>query len=164
MLAVFGAIAAALVAVFALVALRSRDDVPLERVKAAAYRLRTPWLALLLVLLVAAVGTASFSLPYSSGKPPGAVVRVSGGQFYWSVSPRTVPAGEIRFEVSAVDVNHGLGIYAPGGELIGSVQAMPGYANRLDVELPRPGAYLLGCLEFCGVGHHEMNAELRVVD
>jgi cytochrome c oxidase subunit II len=61
-------------------------------------------------------------------------------------------------------VNHGFGIYAPDGELLGSVQAIPGFHNRLDLTLDEPGSYFVGCLEFCGVGHHRMNRRLRVTE
>ena len=44
-------------------------------------------------------------------------MNVSGGQFYWSISPRQVPAGtKVRFDVTSVDVNHGFGIYDPDGQ------------------------------------------------
>ena len=42
----------------------------------------------------------------------------------------------MRFDVTSVDVNHGFGVYDPNGRLIGSVQAMPGYTNELELDLP----------------------------
>ena len=63
MIAVFGALALALAAVFALVAAQTRRDVPVERVQRVGYWIRRRWLAFLLVLLVAVVGGSLFSLP-----------------------------------------------------------------------------------------------------
>jgi cytochrome c oxidase subunit 2 len=64
--------------------------------------------------------------------------------------------------VTSADVNHGFGLYDPDGELLGSVQAMPGYTNHLDLRLDKPGQYLVACLEFCGLGHHEMASQFEV--
>jgi cytochrome c oxidase subunit 2 len=159
----FAGIAVALALTFALIARSSLREVPLEDVRRSAYRLRRFWLAFLIVLLGGAVGGSLFLLPYSAGDEARATVKVSGGQFYWSLSPTTVAAGsDVTFDVSSVDVNHGFGVYDPDGQLLGSVQAMPGYHNRLELELKKPGTYLLSCLEFCGVKHHEMTREFEV--
>jgi cytochrome c oxidase subunit 2 len=159
----FLAIALTLASVFALVALQSRREIPLERVKEVAYRIRPVWLALLVILLSGTVFVSMFFLPYSRGADVGAEIRVVGGQFYWSMSPPEVPAGtKVDFAVTSADVNHGFGIYDPDGELLGSVQAMPGYTNHLDLRLDKPGSYLIACLEFCGLGHHEMAGRFEV--
>jgi cytochrome c oxidase subunit 2 len=159
----FLVIALALVAIFVVVALQSRRDVPLEQVRQAAYRIRPVWLALLVVLLSGLVISSMFFLPYSRGADVGAEVKVIGGQFYWSMSPPRVTAGtKVDFAVTSADVNHGFGIYDPDGELLGSVQAMPGYTNHLDLRLDKPGSYLIACLEFCGFGHHEMADQFEV--
>jgi cytochrome c oxidase subunit 2 len=159
----FLVIALALVAIFVLVALQSRKEIPLERVRAVAYRIRPVWLAILVVLLSGAVISSMFFLPYSRGADVGAEIKVVGGQFYWSMSPAEVPAGtKVDFAVTSADVNHGFGIYDPDGELLGSVQAMPGYTNHLDLRLDKPGSYLIACLEFCGLGHHEMASRFEV--
>jgi len=160
---VFAGIAVALATVFAVVALRTRREVPLERVRQVAYRIRPAWLGFLIVLLAGAVGVSLFLLPYSRGAEATASVRVTGGQFYWSTSPKRVPAGSrVRFEVTSADVNHGFGIYDPNGRLLGNVQAMPGYTNDLELTLEEAGSYLISCLEFCGLKHHEMSREFRV--
>ena len=162
-LIVFIAIAVTLVGVFAAIALRARRDVPFERVREVAYRLRKGWLAFLVLLLGTMVGVSLFLLPYPSEAGSRASVTVIGGQFFWSMSPESVPAGTpIQFEVTSVDVNHGFGIYDPDGHLIGNVQAMPGYTNKLDLTLEKPGSYFISCLEFCGADHHLMNREFEV--
>ena len=162
---IFGALSLALAAVFALIAAQTRRDVPFESVQRVGYWIRKRWLAFLLVLLVAVVGGSLFSLPYSSGADDRTVVRVSGGQFFWSISPERLPAGTpVRFDVTSVDVNHGFGIYDPDGRLIGSVQAMPGFHNELDLTLDQPGSYFIGCLEYCGLDHHLMSRRLQVTE
>ena len=159
----FACIAIILVAVFGLVALASRRDLPLERVRRVAYAIRPRWLAFLAAILTAGVVVALFHMPYSKAAGPVRVVRVTGGQFYWSVSPPSVPAGTTaRLLVTGNDVNHALGLYGPDGDLLGVVQAMPGYTNRLDIRLDDAGTYLISCLEFCGLNHHRMSRTFQV--
>lgn len=161
----FVVIVVLLVAAFVSVGLNSRRQVEFDQVKTVGYRIRTRWLAVLATLLTIGVVTSLFFLPYSGAHDPTGPARnvaVTGGQFYWTVAPRTVKAGHIRFLVTSADVNHGLGIYSPHGEMLGSVQAMPGYTNKLNIELTEPGRYQLSCLEMCGVGHHKMQAAFTV--
>lgn len=159
----FAVIVVALVALFVVVGLNSRRDVPFPVVQKTAYWIRRRWLAILIVLMVAFVGGTMLALPYSRGAANALKVRVVGGQFYWSISPDTFKQGDsVRFEVTSQDVNHGFGIYSPSGKMIGSVQAMPDYTNRLAVDLDEAGTYTIECLEFCGVGHHKMEATFQV--
>jgi cytochrome c oxidase subunit 2 len=162
-LAAFTVVMLCLVAVFALVARQARRNVEFELVTDTGYRLRRVWLAFLAVLLSAGVVLALFFLPYPGEAKGTASVSVSGGLFYWSLNPDTLPAGsEVTFEVTSADVNHGFGVYDPDGVLIGSVQAMPGYTNELDLTLEKPGTYMISCLEYCGFKHHEMLREFEV--
>jgi cytochrome c oxidase subunit 2 len=46
--------------------------------------------------------------------------------------------------------------------LIGSVQAMPGYHNKLDLTLSEAGVYRIRCLEYCGLMHSIMQSSFRV--
>jgi cytochrome c oxidase subunit 2 len=163
-LVAFVVLALGFAGVFVLVAVAATFDVELERVRKAAYALRKPWLLFLVVTLALALGVASFWLPYAKGAPADRTVTVVGGQFYWSLSETELRRGErVRFEVTSADVNHGFGLYDPGGRLIGSVQAMPGYVNRLSVTLERAGTYTIACFEFCGLDHHVMIRELEVL-
>jgi cytochrome c oxidase subunit 2 len=159
----FALLATALATLFVLIAIQSRKEIPFERVRAGAYRIRPVWLALLVAILAGGVISSMFFLPYSSGADVGAQIKVIGGQFYWSISPSSVPAGtEVDFAVTSADVNHGFGVYDPDGHLLGSVQAMPGYTNHLDLRLDEPGSYLVSCMEFCGFKHHEMRGRFEV--
>jgi len=147
------------------IAVQAGSEVAVERVYRTGYWLRKRWLAVLLVLGVLVIGISLFDLPYASGGPAGwTVVKVTGGQFFWSLQPGRVPAGtRVRFDVGSVDVNHGFGLYDPHGHLIGSVQAMPGYRNRLDLTLNEPGLYRIRCLEYCGLNHATMDGSFRVL-
>jgi cytochrome c oxidase subunit 2 len=160
---VFAVLAVLLAATFAIVARQSRREVPLERVRGSAYAIRRFWLAFLVLLLGAAVGVSLFFLPYSSGAKPTTTAQVTGGQFYWSMSPDRFHAGTtVDFDVTSADVNHGFGVYDPDGHMIGSVQAMPGFHNHLELTLDDPGTYFVSCLELCGIDHHKMSREFKV--
>ena len=157
-------IALVLAAVFWIIAVNAGREVPQERVQAVGYALRRRWVAFLAVLLVVVVGAAWATFPYARGSAAGrTVVHVTAGQFFWSFSPSQVPAGSsVRFLVTSRDVNHGFGLYTPGGVLIAEIQAMPGYTNPLDVTINRPGRYRVLCLEYCGLAHHTMSGAFTV--
>lgn len=162
-LIVFGVLALGLGGLFAFVAVQTRREVAFEQVRDTGYRLRRAWFAFLVALLLAVVGTSLFHLPYSEGSGPATTIKVIGGQFYWSVSPASVPAGtRVRFDVSAADVNHGMGLYDPDGQLVGSVQAMPGFHNHLERVMSKPGTYVFSCLEYCGLNHARMARTFEV--
>jgi cytochrome c oxidase subunit II len=164
LLVVWAVVALALGAVFALIAVRSRASMPTDRVTEHGYWLRRHWLAAVTSVGVWAVGlTFFYGMPYASGAAPPTVVQVTGGQFFWSISPNRFPAGSrVRFDVTSADVNHGFSIYDPQGHLLGSVQAMPGYHNKLDLTLSQAGVYRIRCLEFCGLNHSTMQSSFRV--
>jgi cytochrome c oxidase subunit II len=158
-------LAALLGTIFFVVARSAREDVAYEQVQRVGYRVRWYWLTTLLVVGVAVIVLTFFYLPYASGSATGRrVVKVTAGQFFWSLSPGRVRAGTpLRFDVTSIDVNHGLGLYDPHGHLIGSVQAMPGYHNELDLTLSLPGAYTIRCLELCGLNHAVMLGTFTVL-
>ena len=162
---VFGVLALTIAVLALVIAAHAKEDIPYEDVAREGYRLRRPWLAFLTALLVLAVGTSFFLLPYASGGRPGVTVKVAGGQFYWTIDPAVLPAHEeVGFDVTSVDVNHGFGVYDPDGRLIGSVQAMPGYVNDLRLTFDKVGEYRIRCFEYCGLSHHNMIASFRVED
>jgi len=162
-LAIFGALALLLVTLFLKVASSTSRDVPLEEVQEKGYRLRRAWLASLAALVPIVVGVAALTTPYASGGGSRTLVKVTSGQFFFATSPTAVPAGtKVRFAVTSRDVTHGFGLYNPNGVLIGSVQAMPGYTNHLDLTLTRPGTYRILCFELCGIGHHAMQGTFSV--
>lgn len=91
-------------------------------------------------------------------------VQVVGRLWSWQIEPSTVQAGSpVEFSVTSADVNHGFAIYAPDGRIVIQTQAMPGYTNKLLHTFDQPGTYTVQCLEFCGIGHAPMAAQLIVV-
>jgi cytochrome c oxidase subunit 2 len=162
--AVFAALAVLFAVAFIVIGVQAGRERSAQRVHDVGYWLRKRWLALLLVVGVVVVGISLFDLPYASGGASGrTMVRVTGGQFFWSLQPDRVAAGTpIRFDVTSIDVNHGFGLYDPHGHLIGSVQAMPGYHNKLDLTLTETGVYRVRCLEYCGLSHSTMEGSFTV--
>lgn len=93
------------------------------------------------------------------------VVNATATQWAWELSAEEVRAGvPVEFHVTATDVNHGFGLYDESGRLIAQTQAMPGYVNRLRHVFTTPGSYRVLCLEYCGLAHHGMAAQLNVVE
>jgi cytochrome c oxidase subunit 2 len=161
---VYAVLAFVFAAAFVVIAVQAGSDVAEQRVHDVGYWIRQRWLALLVVVGVVVVGISLFDLPYASGSAAGrTVVQVTGGQFFWTLSPNQVPAGtKVRFDVTSIDVNHGFGLYDPHGHLIGSVQVMPDYHNKLDLTLDDPGVYQIRCLEYCGLTHSTMESTFTV--
>ena len=161
---VFAVLALVFATAFTVIAKQAGSEVAVERVHAIGYWLRNRWLAVLVVAGVVILGASLFELPYARGSANGrTVVRVTSGQFFWSLAPNRFRAGEqVRFDVTSLDVNHGFGLYDPAGHLIGSVQAMPGYHNELDLTLSTPGVYRIRCLEYCGLSHSTMETTFTV--
>ena len=132
---------------------------------AVAYRLR-PWLfAIAGLVLIMANYQAIGALPYVSDPGRGAPQRVDAiaEEWAWNITPNKVVAGRpVEFYVTSKDVNHGFAIYNSGLRLIAQTQAMPNYVNVLRYTFTEPGVYRVLCLEFCGVSHHQMMAEIAV--
>lgn len=145
-----------------------------------AYKVRRVMFYSLMALLLIFLAITLRETPYSSGERPEKLVYVTARQFAFATSEGAItseqdwgraagaPAVEIpsgrlvEMRVSSLDVNHGLGIYSAGGQVLAQTQAMPGYVNRLLVRFDKPGKYKLICLEYCGVAHHRMLGELTV--
>jgi cytochrome c oxidase subunit II len=124
------------------------------------------WGVAVVTFLVAVIGGTIFQIPYwsdnSSAKTPQSI-EITGRQFAWTLDPPRVKAGlETRIEVRAVDVNHAIGIYDPGGTLIKQVNVLPGVVQTIVLTFDRAGVYKVRCLEFCGVDHHLMENDLEV--
>lgn len=125
-----------------------------------------------LALLVLLVSTL-FAIPYGDTDAEGAqVVTVDSFQFGWTLSPERVVAGEpVVFVTRSKDVQHGFGLY-DDTKLLKQVQVQAnrpesgaefGDEQRMTYTFEEPGTYQINCLEFCGVGHHLMIAELEVL-
>lgn len=147
----------------------TRREMPYADLSPKVAALRRRLLYLVLAVAVAVFAASMFWLPYPEARSatlgdPEVTVEVTGIQWAWLFSRQEVPAGvPVEFRVTSNDVNHGFAIYDPGGKLVAQVQAMPGYTNRLIHTFEDGGAYTVRCLEYCGLGHHVMDATLTVV-
>jgi len=166
-----GAIGIVLIALF--VFFQSSQEEETKTIAERVYRVRTLYFFLLLAVLI---GSYAFTLPKAPYFRPrdGVVVKVVGRMWFWQFEPvkgarlegntLILPAGKlVEFEVTGGDVNHGFGIYDSNGKLLTQVQAMPGYVNHLSYVFKKPGNYKVFCMEFCGIGHHNMFADIKVV-
>lgn len=161
---------AALVGAFAFVALRSlkrqEDYAPLQK---RAHRVRTQLFWTLLVLFTPVMLYTLTDLPYAAAKDETRaeapeVIEAKGYQWYWTLSRDQIALGKtVEFHVTSNDVNHGFGIYDEDMRIVAQTMAMPGYTNKLRYTFTKPGTYKVLCLEYCGLIHHNMIAELKVV-
>lgn len=103
--------------------------------------------------------------PHDASASEGTVrVDIIGNQWSWEVSTKEVPVDTpIVFNVSSNDVNHGMGVYSPGGALLFQTQGMPGVVNRVKYTFSETGTYKILCMEYCGLVHHDMKDEIKVV-
>lgn len=122
------------------------------------------WLIVVLALLFALLMSTIFFIPYGKTAGPGAqVVRVTGVQFAWAVTPGTVRAGvPVEFLATSRDVNHGFGVYDANGVLQFQAQVIPDRTQKIVHTFSRPGTYEVLCLEFCGRDHHKMRTTFEV--
>lgn len=104
---------------------------------------------------------AMMKAPYSTEGEADDIVGVRARMFSYELTKDTVDSGKlIEFRVTAEDVTHGFGVYGPEGSIIGQVQAMPGYVNRVRIRFAAPGRYDILCLEYCGPLHHQMRSSI----
>lgn len=157
-----------LLVAFLFVALRARDRADdAAPVVSRAYRIRGILFWALLVVVTPVMLYTLLDLPYASAgieRREAQVIEVVGKQWAWELSADEVSAGApVEFQVTSADVNHGLGIYDADMRLVAQVMAMPDYTNTLRHTFTEPGTYKLLCLEYCGLAHHNMIAELKVM-
>jgi cytochrome c oxidase subunit II len=154
----------AVAVLFAWVALRASQRSDYESIRARAARVRFIVFWGLVLLCTPIIVYSLADLPYPRRVSGGAqVITATGHQWRWELSKNQVVAGKpVEFHVNAGDVTHGFGIYDPQLRLVAQTQAMPGYTNVLRHTFKEPGAYKILCLEYCGLAHHTMMAELTV--
>jgi cytochrome c oxidase subunit II len=127
-----------------------------------SYRAGLFWSLVALGIVVALVTLRPW--PYDASAAEDAViVSATGSQWSWEIAPQEVSAGRpVIFKVTSSDVNHGFGVYDADGTMIFQTQAMPGYINQVRHTFSKPGKYRVLCLEYCGLIHHDMVAEITV--
>ena len=140
----------------------ARSPVPQSVVTARGYAIRRYWFTVTLAVAVAAFIVTIPRFPYPNAATLGQHYTVIAQQ-YGFILPPSVPADRpVVFDVTSRDVNHGFGIYAPNGQLVGQVQAMPDYINHLPFDFHVKGHYTVRCLEYCGIAHAAMQGGFDV--
>ena len=94
--------------------------------------------------------------------PDGSVtVRIIATQFEFLPRCIPVPQGQkVTFRVTTPDVIHG---FIVAGTNVNTM-VVPGYVAQVRTVFSTPGDYLMPCHEFCGLGHSEMWALVKVQD
>lgn len=157
-----GAAIGAIAAMIGMALYRAREPVSQDIVFSEGYAVRRFWFAVVLVVAVAAFVVSIPRFPYPSAATAGRSYTIVAQQYSFTL-PSAIPADTpVVFEVTSRDVNHGFGIYDPRNRLIGQVQAMPDYVNRLPFEFHLRGHYTIRCLEYCGIGHAAMQGSFEV--
>jgi cytochrome c oxidase subunit 2 len=71
-----------------------------------------------------------------------------------------LPAGKlVRIRLVATDVDHSFFVPA----FLFKRDAIPGFPNRFDFEVDRPGTYFGECAEFCGLDHADMTFRIKAM-
>lgn len=72
-----------------------------------------------------------------------------------------IPKGSsVLFQITSTDVVHGFNVAGTNANMM----VEPGHISRDEVKLNSPGTYTIVCNEYCGIGHHQMFAELEVYE
>ena len=86
----------------------------------------------------------------------GVTVVVVASDFSFAPDPIEVPAGKpVTFRITSSDVVHGFQVVGTNA----NTMVIPGYVSQFTTEF-KPGEYLIGCNEYCGVAHHTMVGKL----
>lgn len=88
------------------------------------------------------------------------MVRFVATQYAFVPRCLPVPAGRpVTFRVTSPDVLHGFLIAGTNA----NTMVVPGYVAEVTTEFQQPGDHLMPCHEYCGLGHSEMWAVVRVL-
>lgn len=95
-------------------------------------------------------------------EPDGRIVaRIVAAQFAFQPSCVVLPKDtRVTLRLTTPDVIHG--ILVSGSNV--NTMVVPGYVSEVHATLRRTGDLLMPCHEFCGLGHSQMLARVRVVD
>ena len=153
----------------------TRDSAPGEAVAPKIYGMRKAYFAFLSIAILGSLFASLRGLPYSPphNAEPAYQVAVTGKMWMWEVTAMTnladhthvaaLPQGAlVEIQVTAEDVNHGIGIYNEAGEILTQTQAMPGHPSKIYHTFTAPGTYHIVCMEYCGAGHPVMNSVITV--
>jgi len=67
-----------------------------------------------------------------------------------------------KFLVTAQSFSHGMGIYSPDGVMRAQTNINPGITAVLYHTFEFSGDYTILCMEYCGIGHHNMMTTITV--
>jgi cytochrome c oxidase subunit 2 len=95
-----------------------------------------------------------------SARPDGGVqVTMAALMFAFMPAEVRVPAGRpVHFRITSMDVTHGFQVTGTNA----NTMVMPGYVSEFTITFDRPGEHLVVCNEYCGNGHHAMQAKVIV--
>jgi cytochrome c oxidase subunit 2 len=129
-----------------------------------AHRGKLFWLAIIAGVFITMTTLLPWPHSVSANNPATRIVQVTASQWHWDLSEQKFHVGDaVEFQVTSKDVNHGFALYDDNMTMLGQIQAMPGYTNSLFHIFDKPGKYHILCLEYCGVAHHNMRANLTVL-
>jgi cytochrome c oxidase subunit II len=94
-------------------------------------------------------------------EPDGSVtVRIIAEQYEFVPRCVQVPVGTaVKFRITSADAIHGF--LLPDTNV--NTMVVPGFVAEVRTRFAKVGEYLMPCHEFCGLGHHDMWAHVRVV-
>ncbi len=149
---------------FAWVIVNSKKNVAFDRLINPAYNLRFYLFILVVVAGVAITVITLLPWPHDDGKDK--VTRqidVQAEQWLWTMSDDKAKVSEtIEFVLTSKDVNHGFALYAPNNKIVAQMQVIPTLTNKVRYSFKEPGVYKILCLEYCGLVHHGMVAQITV--
>ncbi|MBM7573251.1 cytochrome c oxidase subunit II [Aquibacillus albus] len=88
-------------------------------------------------------------------------VAIIAEAFGYSPNNIEVPVGkEIIFRVTSKDVTHSFSIINTNVNMM----VVPGQISEKSYTFKKTGDFLILCNEYCGTGHHYMQAEIKVVE
>lgn len=154
-------------AVFLFVIANSGDERDYSEVQKKWYAIRSKWLLFLFVTGVIVTWATLSPFPitdqHAAADADTTVVKVVARQWQWEIDNTEYSAGDtVEFHVTSGDVNHGFAIYDGEDRLLTQTQAMPDYVNKVRHTFDQPGTYKVLCMEYCGLAHHAMLAQLTV--
>jgi len=101
-----------------------------------------------------------FSNPKVTVRSDGSVVvSIVAQMFSFAPDPIEVPANRpVTFRLTSADVMHGFEVVGTNA----NAMAIPGYVSQFTITFSKPGEYIIGCNEYCGLLHHNMVGKLIV--
>ncbi len=106
-----------------------------------------------------AAESGEFAEPGVTPTGDGARVVMRAQMYSFFPAEVRVPRGKpVTFRVTSSDVLHGFQIVGTNANMMIS----PGYVSQFTMTFPWAGEYLILCNEYCGLGHHLMQAKLIV--